>query len=60
MPIYGNKCRCGAEFEAVRRIDSGDEDVACPKCGEKKPARVITAIYSRIPGANQGNLRFPT
>ena len=61
MPIYAYRCRqCGDKFEAFRAISSNDDEVACPKCGAKKPVRVLSPVYGKTSDVNLGNLRFPT
>ena len=61
MPIYTYRCKqCGEKFESFRGIYDSDEGVACPKCGAKKPQRVLAAVYGRSSDLNRGNLRFPT
>ena len=47
MPIYEYLCiKCGEKFELLRRVDSGDEDICCPKCGHPKPKKVFSAFSS--------------
>lgn len=62
MPLYEYKCpRCGTRFEILRGISSGNEPVACPKCGEDKPEKLLSAVCGgHNPDINRGNLRFPT
>jgi putative FmdB family regulatory protein len=61
MPIYVYRCQqCGEKFDSFRGIYDSDEGVACPKCGAKKPQRVLSSVYSRISDPNKGNLRIPT
>jgi putative FmdB family regulatory protein len=61
MPIYAYRCnKCSEKFEAFRGIYDCDEGIACPKCGEKKPQKVLSTVYSRAADPNRGNLRFPT
>ena len=44
MPIYEYRCgKCGSEFEQFRRIGDGDDDLKCPKCGQEKPERKLSA-----------------
>ena len=58
MPIYAYRCKkCGEKFESFRGINDIDSEVACPKCGEKKPQRTLSPVYTKSPA---GNLRFPT
>ncbi len=62
MPIYVYQCKkCSEKFESFRSINDSDEEVICPRCGEKKPQRLISSVCcggSR--DVNRGNLRFPT
>ncbi|MBN1176218.1 MAG: zinc ribbon domain-containing protein [Dehalococcoidales bacterium] len=61
MPIYEYRCRkCGEGFESFRAITDSDDNVECPKCGEKGPRRTISAVFSRNPSGKSGNLNFPT
>jgi len=61
MPIYTYRCnKYGEKFELLRGISNSDEDITCPKCGEKKPQRMLSAICGSKPDPNRGNLRFPT
>jgi len=61
MPIYAYRCReCGEKFESFRGIYSDDSEVECPRCGRKKPIRVLSSVFGNISKGQQGNLRFPT
>ncbi len=61
MPIYVYRCKeCGEKFESFRGIYDSDEGVKCPKCGAKKPQRLLSSIYCRTSDPNKGNLRIPT
>ncbi len=58
MPIYVYKCRkCGEEFEQFRSISASDDEVACPKCGTKKPQRMICSVFSKSAGESAGSYR---
>ena len=47
MPRYEYVCKkCGAAFEAIRRINDKDEEVQCPLCYEKKCKRVPSMFSS--------------
>jgi putative FmdB family regulatory protein len=60
MPIYAYRCRkCDEVFESFRGIYDNDDSVACPKCGEKKPRRVLSSVFCQYTDG-KGNLRFPT
>jgi putative FmdB family regulatory protein len=44
MPLYEYRCQaCGDTFETLRGLRDKDENVACPKCGEKKAEKLISA-----------------
>ena len=61
MPIYSYRCKqCGEKFESVRSMHENDDEVTCPKCGEKKPQRVLSSFFSKSINDLRGNLRFPT
>jgi putative FmdB family regulatory protein len=58
MPIYAYQCRkCGEKFEQFRSISSSDNEVACPKCGTKKPDRLISTVFSKSAGGSGGDFR---
>jgi len=58
MPIYVYRCRkCREKFEQFRSISAGDEGVACPRCGAKKPERLISAVFSKGSGGGGGYIR---
>tara|TARA_B100001094_G_scaffold329048_1_gene390932 strand:+ start:2409 stop:2702 length:294 start_codon:yes stop_codon:yes gene_type:complete len=45
MPIYEYNCECGHEFEEMLTVSNRDQPTkdACPKCGEKKVTKGISA-----------------
>jgi putative FmdB family regulatory protein len=48
MPIYEYKCRrCSEKFELYRTIRESDNEVKCPKCGDKRPERQISVYVPR-------------
>ena len=52
MPIYEYSCKkCGYAFETFRGIHSNQEQVECPKCGEKHSERIYS-IYNNINSIN--------
>jgi putative FmdB family regulatory protein len=58
MPIYAYQCRkCEEKFEQFRSISSSDDEVACPRCGTKKPNRLISAVFSKSAGESRGDFR---
>jgi putative FmdB family regulatory protein len=45
MPIYEFECtKCHHEFEAFLKLDESYENLECPKCGQKSPKKLISAI----------------
>jgi putative FmdB family regulatory protein len=61
MPIYEYKCReCGEIFETFKALNDNDSEVVCPRCGAKKPDRLISSFFRKSGDGNTGNLRFPT
>jgi putative FmdB family regulatory protein len=58
MPIYAYRCRkCREKFEQFRSMSSTDDEVACPKCGVKKPDRLISAVFSKGSSESGGYFR---
>ena len=48
MPIYAYQCReCDERFEQFRAISASDDQVTCPRCGTKKPKRLISIVFSQ-------------
>jgi putative FmdB family regulatory protein len=44
MPLYEYRCQaCGHDFETLRGLHDKDEDVVCPRCGEKKAQKLLSA-----------------
>jgi putative FmdB family regulatory protein len=44
MPLYEYRCQaCGDTFETLRGSHEKDADVECPRCGEKKAEKLISA-----------------
>jgi putative FmdB family regulatory protein len=55
MPLYEYRCQaCGDTFETIRGINDKDADIECPKCGEKKAEKLISACCT-IKGASSGS-----
>ena len=53
MPLYEYKCNsCEAEFEMLRWLTDRDDDVTCPKCGEKQAERKISAAACTTPAGS--------
>jgi len=58
MPIYAYKCReCEEKFEQFRAISASDDQVKCPRCGTKKPKRLISVVFSKGGGESGGYIR---
>jgi putative FmdB family regulatory protein len=58
MPIYAYRCRqCNEKFEQFRSISSADDEVACPKCGTKKPDRLISEVFSKSVSESPASFR---
>lgn len=56
MPIYEYECgKCSERFEVLVRSKS-DLKPSCPKCGDKKPAKVFSsfAVASASPSQYDG------
>lgn len=52
MPIYEYKCKkCGEIFEQFQSIGASNENLACPKCGTKRPERIFSAFSSSGSGS---------
>ncbi len=48
MPIYEYRCsKCGAYFEAMRRMTESDQPAACPGCGGKGE-KLISSFGSKV------------
>ena len=65
MPIYDYQCRnCGAEFDALRKMNDEDREVECPYCHEKDCERKISLpasdylSVSGCGGSGKGPMRF--
>lgn len=51
MPIYEYQCRkCAKKFEHLAR-HAADYPAACPDCGAKKPARLLSGFSVGAPAA---------
>jgi putative FmdB family regulatory protein len=45
MPIFEYHCEaCGQDFEDLVGVHTEDSEVSCPKCGEKKASRKLSAF----------------
>jgi putative FmdB family regulatory protein len=45
MPIYEFRCRkCGATFEALRRVGDDGRTLACPECGAQRPEKLFSSF----------------
>ncbi|RLB05799.1 MAG: zinc ribbon domain-containing protein [Deltaproteobacteria bacterium] len=55
MPLYEYRCRaCGHNFETLRGLQERDEEVVCPKCGQKKAERLLSA-FSSVKGGSSSS-----
>ena len=60
MPIYEYECEeCGGKFEIRRGMTDSDIDIACPKCGAKKPRRVFS-VFATHASSGSCNPSSPT
>ena len=47
MPLYEYRCRsCGERFEILQRMGEDGSRLACPRCGEPRPERVLSTFAS--------------
>lgn len=47
MPLYVYRCRaCGAEFEELVRFSTPDEEIVCPRCGQRAAEKRLAAFAS--------------
>ena len=54
MPFYEFKCTaCGQRFENLCSMGDNGENLACPKCGVKKPQRIFSG-FSSLGGNKEG------
>jgi len=43
MPIYVYECNgCSHNFEVLQKVGEGSEKLVCPKCGKKKPKKIVS------------------
>ena len=55
MPIYEYQCRtCDEIFEELVLRKSDEDELACPRCGEPHPPRILSATVSRSSGSGGG------
>jgi len=55
MPIYEYRCRkCGEIFERFMKINEKGDSLACPRCGEKKPEKILSS-FSPSAGSDQSS-----
>jgi putative FmdB family regulatory protein len=58
MPIYSYRCHeCGHRFEMLRGMNEKDSELACPKCGTRKPEKVIMPFFSNSSRGEGGTFR---
>lgn len=47
MPMYEYDCKqCTTQFDRLRRMDQGDSDVVCPRCGSFHVQRRLSVFAS--------------
>ncbi len=58
MPIYEYQCtKCSHRFERIHGISEKDKKNPCPKCGDPKPQRVMSAFScGGIKGTEGGSI----
>ena len=45
MPIYEFRCKqCDAQFEEIRPLGDDGRTLACPKCGTKRPKKLLSSF----------------
>ncbi|MBN2508369.1 MAG: zinc ribbon domain-containing protein [Verrucomicrobia bacterium] len=55
MPIYEYQCtQCGKTFEHLTRTAS-EPAPQCPKCGAKRPRKLVSAFNANAAGASTGS-----
>ncbi len=48
MPIYEYRCRkCGEVFEKIMKVNEKGDSLKCPRCGEKKPEKILSSFSSK-------------
>ncbi len=57
MPLYEYKCEaCQHVFEELIRRAEEEEQLACPKCGDKRVMRLMSAFATGGGAGSAGNL----
>ncbi len=56
MPMYDYRCKnCDEVFEElVFSSDTSDEEIECPKCGQNKSERLLSAPMISTGGSSNG------
>ncbi len=55
MPIYEYQCeKCGHVFEHFTFCGSGEEERACPKCGQAGAKKMISSFSSSFGSEREG------
>lgn len=45
MPIYEYECiKCSHIFDVLQKIGESGKSLSCPKCGGKRPKKLVTAF----------------
>lgn len=57
MPIYEYRCqKCGTVFDAIRKMDSADEPIACENCQSTETTRLLSkCVFNNQDGSSSGN-----
>ena len=60
MPIYSYKCKqCGAIFDFLVGVGTGDEELKCPKCNSKNLLKLLSTFGVRM-GSSSSSSSCPT
>ncbi|MDD5288092.1 MAG: zinc ribbon domain-containing protein [Dehalococcoidales bacterium] len=53
MPIYEYECqKCGKKFEYFHWFGGDEKQLKCPKCGDEKPQRLMSATAGGCSGGS--------
>lgn len=59
MPMYEYQCRkCGEKFEQLQASNGTDKLPKCPKCGDKKPERLMSSFSNAGRGDSVTPMHF--
>ncbi len=52
MPLYEYRCaECGHRFEVLQRMGEGNDGLACPRCGARRPAKQLSTFAAGAAGS---------